>query len=91
MGKMTVQNESDTINRIILEDREIVLIGTAHISAESAQEVRDAIDREKPDHICIELDSGRFKSLEEGNSFKSMDLQKIFKEGKGFLVMAIWS
>ena len=88
MGEITVRNESDTVNRIELEDKEIVLIGTAHISAESSQEVRRAIEGEEPDHVCIELDAGRYKTLEEGNNLKSMDLSKIFREGKGFLVMA---
>ncbi len=88
MGHITVRNESDTVNRILLDDREIVLIGTAHISAESAQQVRLAIEEESPDHVSIELDSGRFKTLEEGNSLKNMDLSKIFREGKGFLVLA---
>ncbi len=88
MGAITVHNESDTVNRIKLEDKEIVLIGTAHISAESSLEVRRAIEEEEPDHVCIELDSGRYKTLEEGNNLKNMDLSKIFREGKGFLVMA---
>ena len=88
MGAITVHNESDTVNRIKLEDKEIVLIGTAHISAESSLEVRRAIEEEEPDHVCIELDSGRYKTLEEGNNLKNMDLSRIFREGKGFLVMA---
>ncbi|MDC7218356.1 MAG: TraB/GumN family protein [Spirochaetales bacterium] len=88
MGTITVRNESETINRIVLENKEIVLIGTAHISAESAREVRDAIEAESPDHVSIELDSGRYKTLEEGNSLKSMDLSKIIREGKAFLVLA---
>ena len=67
---------------------EIVLIGTAHISADSAAQVRRAIEEENPDHVSIELDSGRFKTLEEGNSLKNMDLSRIFREGKGFLVLA---
>lgn len=88
MSEITIRKESDTVNRIILNDREIVLVGTAHISAESTQEVRDYIDSEKPDHVCIELDSGRFKTLKEGSAYKSMDLGKVFKEKKAFLVLA---
>jgi pheromone shutdown-related protein TraB len=88
MGNITVRNESETINRIVLEDKEIVLIGTAHISAESAQEVRDAIERELPDHVSIELDAGRYKTLEEGSNLKNMDLSKIIRERKTFLILA---
>jgi len=65
----------------------ITLIGTAHISKESINEVRAAIEEEKPDVVCVELDQGRYDSM-NNNAWEKLDVAKIFKEGKGFLLMA---
>jgi len=65
----------------------ITLIGTAHISKESINEVRSAIEEEKPDVVCVELDQGRYDSM-NNNTWEKLDVAKIFKEGKGFLLMA---
>ncbi|MDR2700860.1 MAG: TraB/GumN family protein [Spirochaetaceae bacterium] len=65
----------------------ITLIGTAHISKESINEVRAAIEEEKPDVVCVELDQGRYDSM-NNNAWEKLNVAKIFKEGKGFLLMA---
>jgi pheromone shutdown-related protein TraB len=67
--------------------RAITLVGTAHISRESINEVRSAIEEEKPDVVCVELDQGRYDSM-NNNAWEKLDVAKIFKEGKGFLLMA---
>jgi pheromone shutdown-related protein TraB len=41
-----------------------------------------------PDHICLELDMGRMKNKEEESSWSNMDIKKVLKEGKGFLLLA---
>ncbi len=47
------------IKRLALNGREFILIGTAHISQESIDEVKQYIEEEKPDCVAIELDDGR--------------------------------
>ncbi|HJJ53681.1 MAG TPA: TraB/GumN family protein, partial [Methanocorpusculum sp.] len=42
---------------------EIHIVGTAHVSQKSIDEVHEAVDRVNPDVIAIELDPGRFKAL----------------------------
>ena len=80
---------SDTIHRLTFTDgRQIMLVGTAHVSKESVDEVSSYIDSEDPDHICLELDDGRFKNKEEENSWSNMDIKKVLKENKGFLLLA---
>ncbi len=44
-----------------LGDRQIILVGTAHISRKSADLVREVISRERPDHVCVELDEKRYE------------------------------
>lgn len=86
---MRVETISDTLHKLYLENgQEIVLIGTAHVSKNSAEEVRATIEAEMPDRICIELDDTRMKSKTEQNAYENMDIKKILKEGKGFFLLA---
>jgi len=67
---------------------EITLIGTAHVSRESIIEVKETIHNDKSDLICVELDEGRYASLTEQSSWEKLDMVKVFKEGRGFLLIA---
>jgi len=67
---------------------ELILIGTAHVSRESINEVSGIIREEKPDLICVELDEGRYASITQKDSWESLNMVKVFKDGKGFLLMA---
>jgi pheromone shutdown-related protein TraB len=69
-------------------DRELTLIGTAHVSRESIDEVRRIIQEERPDMVCVELDDGRYKSIAEQDNWEKLDVAKIFRQGKGFLLIA---
>ena len=44
---------------------EIRLVGTAHVSAQSVEEVKVAIDEFHPDIVAVELDLGRFHALKK--------------------------
>ncbi|MGX8681799.1 MAG: TraB/GumN family protein, partial [Spirochaetales bacterium] len=80
---MKSEHVSDTVNKIFLDNGdEIILVGTAHVSQNSVDEVRTVIDQEKPDHICLELDKGRYESKTKEQSYANMNLVKVFKEGK---------
>jgi pheromone shutdown-related protein TraB len=72
---------------VTLGEREFILIGTAHVSRESVDEVRSAIEEEKPDHVCVEIDEARHRSLVEKRSWESLDVYKVIKEKKGFLLL----
>ncbi|MDR1352487.1 MAG: TraB/GumN family protein [Treponema sp.] len=79
---------NDTRISFTLKDREIILIGTAHVSRESINEVDKAIREENPGLVCVELDAERFASISRKENWEKLDIIKIFKEGKGFLLMA---
>jgi pheromone shutdown-related protein TraB len=79
--------ESDHISRIHLDGKEYILIGTAHVSKKSAELVKEVIDTEKPDSVCVELDQQRYQSINEGNKWKDMDIFKVIKEKKASLLL----
>lgn len=77
-----------TVRRIEAGGREIILVGTAHISKESVEEAAAIIRTEHPDRVCVELDEGRLKSLRNEKGWQELDIVKVLKEGKGFLLLA---
>jgi len=79
--------EQDRI-RLSVDGREIILVGTAHVSRESVEDVRKAIEEESPDRVCIELDDGRYTSMSEGANWQNLNVGKVIRQGKGFLLMA---
>jgi len=67
------------VRRLRLGAREIVLVGTAHVSRESAELVREVIRRERPDVVCVELDEPRLKALRERQSWENLDLREVIR------------
>lgn len=79
---------SQTEKILDLNGRQIILIGTAHISQESCDEVRVAVAEKKPDCVAIELDEDRYKSLNDPESWRNLDIVKVLKKKQGFLLLA---
>lgn len=79
MLSFKAMNEKSDIYRIKKDDREFVLIGTAHISQVSRDLVRATIEAEAPDTVCVELDEGRLKSIKEPDLWKKTDLKQVIK------------
>lgn len=77
----------DNVVRLAYQDKEIILIGTAHVSQESAELVKRVIDEEKPDSICVELDEDRYQNLQNPKSWEHTDVIQVIKTKKiGFLL-----
>ncbi|GAB6145405.1 TraB/GumN family protein [Desulfocicer niacini] len=81
------QHKDAMIDRIHLDGKEIILIGTAHVSRESARLVTEIIHQEKPDTVCVELCDSRLKSIRDNESWRNMDIVKVIKEKKAMLVL----
>ena len=58
------------------------------MSRESVEEVRRVIAEEKPDRVCVELDEGRYASISQGSSWQNLNIGKVIRQGKGFLLLA---
>lgn len=79
---------SQTEKRLVLQGREFILLGTAHISQESIVQVTTSIREEKPDCVAIELDEQRYASMKNPEAWKNLDIVKVLKNGQGFVLMA---
>lgn len=71
---------NDDIKKLYINNKEIILIGTAHISNVSADLVRSAIENEKPDCVCLELDEKRYQSMINSKKWENLDLKEILKK-----------
>ena len=64
----------------------LTIIGTAHVSEESVNEVKDAIYEKQPDVVAIELDRGRYTKLKKQmmgiEEDETISVTQIIKENK---------
>ena len=78
----------DRVSVITLGDRQIYLVGTAHVSKESVEDVRKTVALVEPDTICVELCESRHKTLTQKDVWRKMDIFKVIQEKKATLLLA---
>ncbi|RLB66096.1 MAG: TraB family protein, partial [Deltaproteobacteria bacterium] len=66
--------ENADIHRVTIDNREYVLVGTAHISQDSVDTVKAVIHDENPDTVCVELDEQRYRALRNPRHWESLNL-----------------
>ncbi len=76
------------VSRLQVGQKEIILIGTAHVSPKSVEEVKLLIENERPDSVSIELCQGRYSSIVNKDKWQNTDIVKIIKEKQTMLLMA---
>jgi pheromone shutdown-related protein TraB len=85
---MEKNETSEMVQHLTYENKEITIIGTAHVSKESAELVSRVIEDEKPDTVCIELCESRYQSIKQKDRWRNMDIVKVIKEKKTFLLLS---
>lgn len=76
------------ITKLDVNGKEIYLIGTAHVSLTSRQEVKDCIDEVHPDSICIELDEDRYEAFQNPKRWEETDIIQVIRENKtGYMIV----
>ncbi|KFF48818.1 TraB family protein [Gammaproteobacteria bacterium MFB021] len=73
---------------VALAEHELTLLGTAHVSQASADEVRELIDSGEFDAVAIELCTSRHQSLTQPDAMAKLDLFQVLKQGKAGMVAA---
>ena len=81
-------NLPSSVRKIQLDGKEIFLIGTAHVSHESVKDVRETIEKVKPDTVCVELDEGRYRNLTDNDRWKKTNISEIIRKGKAMLLLS---
>jgi pheromone shutdown-related protein TraB len=68
---------TELIQRLTFEGKEIILVGTAHISSESARLTETIIQDEKPETVCVELCRSRYRSMTEEMPPQNLDFREV--------------
>ena len=80
---MTQKNNfHNDLHQITYNNKQINILGTAHISSSSILNVREAIEELKPDVVLVELDDKRYDSLKNPDKWKQTNLKQVIREGK---------
>jgi pheromone shutdown protein TraB len=65
------------------------LVGTAHVSADSVEEVEAAIEADRPDVVAVELDEGRYRQL-QGETPDDIEPGDLLRGNTVFQFLAYW-
>ena len=79
---------NDNKHHLTYEDKEVTLIGTAHVSRESADLVDHVIEQERPDTVCIELCESRYQSITQKKKWQETELIKVIREKKVYVLLS---
>lgn len=84
----TTTDDHRMVHRLCWEDKEIILIGTAHVSKESVALVSEVIRKEQPDTVSVELCKSRYDSIRQKRQWQETDIVNVIKEKKAFLLLS---
>lgn len=78
---------TENVTTLDYQNKKIILIATAHVSKESVELVKQVIEEERPDSVCVELDEDRYNKIQNPKSWENTDIVKVIKSKKvGFLL-----
>jgi len=71
--------ENPDVTKVEINSKIFTIVGTAHVSKKSTDLVREVIECEKPDTVCVELDQQRFNALSNKKKWEQLDLKSIIR------------
>jgi pheromone shutdown-related protein TraB len=85
---MPITDNSKMLHHLEYDQKQVIMVGTAHVSKESAEQVTQLIQEERPDTVCVELCQSRYQSIRQKERWQETDIVKIIKEKKSFLLLS---
>ena len=67
----------------------VTIVGTAHVSQKSVDEVTETIETERPDVVAVELDEGRYRQL-KGGTPDDIEASDLLSGNTVFQFLAYW-
>lgn len=77
----------ERVSMVALDGKEIYLVGTAHVSKQSVEDVRTTIQTIKPDTVAVELCPARHQALTQQDNWEKMNIFKIIREKKSLFLL----
>ena len=66
----------------------IILVGTAHISKDSVEEVKNVIEKYKPDIVAVELCKRRHEAITKKDQWENTPVTSLLKSNNAYLMLA---
>ncbi len=71
------------------EQGSVHVLGTAHVSQASVDEVHETVDRDQPDVVAVELDEGRYRQM-QGGTPDDIEAKDLLSGNTVFQFLAYW-
>ena len=78
----------ERVSHVTVEGKDVYLVGTAHLSQESVQDVRTTVEQVHPDAICVELCKARHQAITQADNWSKMDIFKVIRQKKALFLLA---
>ncbi len=85
---MTDDSDQEPRADLRIGDSRITLLGTAHVSRASAEQVKALLESGEYDAVAVELCPSRYNALIDPDALARMDLFRVIREGKTGMVAA---
>ncbi len=79
---VSFENLPESVTVVEEGGKRFFLVGTAHVSKQSVEDVRQTIELVQPDAVCVELCPARHQSMTQRDNWRRMDIYKVIKDGK---------
>ena len=83
------QSQQEPLVKLKYRDTRITVLGTAHVSKTSADEVTTLLESGEYNAVAVELCRSRYQTLLSPDNFLNMDLAQVIRQHKVFRVVAI--
>ena len=80
--------EVGNVTHLERDGRSIYILGTAHVSQKSVEEVQRVVSELKPDTVCVELDPMRYEALTDEDRWRKLDIFQVIKQKKILFLIA---
>jgi pheromone shutdown-related protein TraB len=77
-----------SVTTVTVEGKTITIVGTAHVSAQSVQDVQDTVAAVQPDTIAIELCEPRYQGMVKKNAWKNTNIFQVIRQKKAMFLLA---
>ena len=85
---MSAEPDKEPLLRVPTAHGRVTLLGTAHVSRQSAEKVRELLGTESFDAVAVELCPSRYNAIVDPDALARMDLLQVLREGKAAMVTA---
>jgi pheromone shutdown-related protein TraB len=78
----------ERVTHVTVDGKDVYLVGTAHLSQESVQDVRTTITQVRPEAVCVELCKARHQAMTQADHWSKMDIFKVIRQKKAVFLLA---